>query len=707
MADWCRLHACAAARRRFWRPAALGLSAVTALSGPAWGTSEAGDSEGGVQLEEIVVTARKRQEDLQSIPLSVSALSATQMADAHVSKMDDLSFLVPNLNITTRADNTPDVVLRGVGAFGVTQGVGFYVNDVQQFEGQTVRPEDLDRIEVLKGPQGTLYGGNNIGGAIKYITRKPSADLQMQATSEFGNLDTRNFSGALSGPIVGEDFRGRLSAFDATSDGFVYDTTLNQTLGHSHESGARLTLEYEEGGTDVAFYLSGNRLRSSNENLYYAADSTDSYTRTVTSNVLPHFDRNLYSPTLQIDHTFNDVFKLTSITSYFHSDVNARADGDHIALPLFDVTQIFHKNIWSEELRLAAETGKLTWLLGAFIQQRDSRDLEANTQMLSVITGNPADDGIVTSANVARRREYAGFANASYPIGKLTLEAGVRVEHFQNRLTDTFADKTLEVSGTNLLPKVSLSYHFEPDIMGYVSVAGGLQPADILQAHGEISSFASEKTQNYELGLKSTLLDDRLRFNFAAFYIKYQNRLFSTIDGRTLLEVTNNVGPSHNYGFEFDLIGRLTRELTLSGGFGVTRAVWDNIPGYFNPNTGATINLNGLIAPYTPSYQGTLALEWRHPLPGDLVLGMRVSGAFTGPQWWNISDDYGEKAYQILGAGLILDVGRHWQLRADGTNLLDKQYHTVFAAGPDIGSPRNTAGFSRPRQWFISATARF
>ncbi|MDB6160559.1 MAG: hypothetical protein JWO04_4265 [Gammaproteobacteria bacterium] len=702
MTDRCRPHASNAATRRIERYAALGLSALIAQSAIA-----VSDSEASGVLEEIVVTARKRQEDLQSIPLSVSALSAAQIADAHVTRMDDLASLVPNLNITTRADNTPDVVLRGVGSFGVIQGVGFYVNDVQQFEGQTVRPEDLDRIEVLKGPQGTLYGGNNIGGAIKYITKKPTADLQMQATAELGNLHARNFSGALSGPVVGEDFRGRLSAFDSTSDGFVYDTTLNQTLGHSHESGGRLTLEYEEGGTDIAFFLSANRLRSGNENLYYAAASTDDYTRIATSNVLPHFDRDLYSPTLQIDQTLNEFLKLTSITSYFHSDVNARADGDHIALPLFDVMQIFHKNIWSEELRLTGETGELSWLAGAFIQQRDSRDLEDNTQMLSVVTDNPADDGVVMSANSARRREYAGFLNASYPIGNWTLEAGVRVEHFQNRLTDTFANTTKEVSGTSALPKASLSYRFEPAIMGYFSIARGLQPGDVLQNHGETSTFVSEKTENYELGLKSTLWDDRLRFNFAAFYIKYQNRLFSTIDGATLQEVTQNVGPSHNYGFELDLVARLTRELTLTGGFGVTRAVWDNIPGYFNPNTGATINLNGLVAPYTPSYQGTLALEWRRPLPADMVLGVRVSGAFTGPQWWNISDDYSEKAYQILNAGLSLDIGKHWQLRADGINLLDKQYHTVYAAGPDIGSPRNTAGYSRPRQWFISATARF
>jgi iron complex outermembrane recepter protein len=703
MTDRCRECPCTRHSKRLTYRIAVGMvSALSAASGSAWADAVSGD-----ELEEIVVTARKRQEDLQSIPLSVNALNAGQIADAHVSKMDDLAFLVPNLNITTRADNTPDVTLRGVGAFGVTQGVGFYANDVQLFEGQTVRPEDLERIEVLKGPQGTLYGGNNIGGAIKYITRKPTAEPEIQATAEFGNLSTRNFSGALSGPIAGSSFRGRLSAFDSNSDGFVYDPTLQQTLGHSHESGGRLTLEYAADTTDIVFVLSGNRLRSSNENLYYAAASPDSYSRIVTANVLPHFNRDLYSPTLQIDQTLSDALKLTSITAYFHSDVDARADGDHIALPLFDVTQIFHKNIWSEELRLTAEMGHLSWLLGGFIQQRDSRDLEVNTQMLSVITGDPADDGVFPSANVARRREYAGFLDATYVLDRWSFEAGARLERFQNELTDTLGGSTLEVSGATVLPKASISYKFQPDVMAYFSITRGLQPGDVLQAHGEISTFASEKTLNYELGWKSTLLDEHLRLNLAAFYIKYQNRLFSTIDGATLQEVTQNVGPSHNYGLEMDFVGRLAREWTLSGGFGVTRAIWDNIPGYFNPNTGATINLNGLTAPYTPSYQATLALDWRHRLSDRLTLGARASGAFTGPQWWNISDDYSEKAYQILNAGLSLNIGEHWQLRADGSNLLDKQYHPVYAGGPDIGSPRNTAGFSRPRQWFVSVTGQF
>ena len=115
-------------------------------------------------LSEIVVTARKRSENLRDIPASITAISAATIEEAHITQLDDLSALVANLNIDEAHDNTPDVVLRGVGSFGLVAGVGFYVNDVQVFEGQIARPIDIERIEVLKGPVGTLFGGANVGG---------------------------------------------------------------------------------------------------------------------------------------------------------------------------------------------------------------------------------------------------------------------------------------------------------------------------------------------------------------------------------------------------------------------------------------------------------------------------------------------------------------------------------------------------------------
>src|SRR5258706_1206176 len=152
-------------------------------------------------LVEIVVTARKRSENLRDVPASITAISAATIEDAHITQLDDLSALVANLNIDEAHDNTPDVVLRGVGSFGLVAGVGFYVNDVQVFEGQIARPIDIERIEVLKGPVGTLFGGANVGGAIKYGTKDPTNTWENQATVAFGPNSTGNYQAVFSGPL--------------------------------------------------------------------------------------------------------------------------------------------------------------------------------------------------------------------------------------------------------------------------------------------------------------------------------------------------------------------------------------------------------------------------------------------------------------------------------------------------------------------------
>jgi len=273
-------------------------------------------------LEEVVVTARKREETIQSIPETVAALSRETIDEAHITRPDDIGILVSNLNIVTRADNTPDVVLRGVGSFGVIQGVGFYVDDVQQFEGQTIRPQDVERIEVLKGPQGTLFGGANIGGAIKYVSRAPTSSLTAEGQVEVGNLNSRTYEGIVSGPVVGDSLNARLSLFNTSDDGFIYDPSLRRTLGEMNERGGRMTLEYDRTPLRVVFYLSGDILRGQSENLYFTPPNDHTYLRTVDDGTVPSFDRRLYSPTLKIEADFSRM-ALTSLTSYFHSHIDS------------------------------------------------------------------------------------------------------------------------------------------------------------------------------------------------------------------------------------------------------------------------------------------------------------------------------------------------------------------------------------------------
>ena len=164
--------------------AAVAQAADTAAA-PVASTAESGP-------ESIIVTARKRNESLKDIPASVQAVPSILIDEAHMTQLDDLGSVVTNVNLFEAHDNSPAAVMRGIGAFEVYNGVGFFLNDVQLFEGQTVRPNDVERIEVLKGPQGTLYGGSNIGGAIKYVEKDPTRTWQNEVTGEIGNYWARN-----------------------------------------------------------------------------------------------------------------------------------------------------------------------------------------------------------------------------------------------------------------------------------------------------------------------------------------------------------------------------------------------------------------------------------------------------------------------------------------------------------------------------------
>jgi iron complex outermembrane receptor protein len=694
--------------------------AAIGQTGAARGAASApsADSSGAV-LAEVIVTARKYEENTQSVPESVTVISADTIVNSHLIRLDDLNSLVSNLNIVERADNTPDVVLRGVGTFGVVQGIGFYVNDVQQFEGQTVRPEDIDHIEVLKGPQGTLYGGSNIGGAIKYVTKAPSDTFTGQVTLEGGNENQRTVSAALSGPLIPDRLNARLSVYSGRQDGFIDDTFLQRTLGKSDEQEGRLTVDYHDGPTKIVLYLSADRLSSQSENLYYTPPDDHTYLRTVRDGTVPYYRRKLYAPTLRIEEDLGGA-TFTSISSYFHSTVDSDTDLDKSPLPIADYIQNFQKRVLSEELRLASnDTSDLRWLLGAFAQGIDTNNVQITNVGLAAITGNQQDSQIIQRVPLLfdhEQRDYALFGNAIYQLSRWAFEGGLRVSHYRNTMNDTTmacGPCSAAAEGTVVLPKASISYQLAGDVLGYFSVARGFEAGDVndepdQNGNDVVHSYKPEHALSYELGMKSTLLDHRLRLNAAAFFIDYDNRLFEAakITGAGIIQVEENIGASKNYGVELDATLRPVASLTLTTGLGVLRATWGNA-NFYDGVTNAIISLKGLSAPNAPEYQATLAADWRQTLAQGYVLGARIDARFTGRSWWDPQNYYQQRPYQIVNAGTWLEIGDHWRVSGHVCNVFDKRYNTAYYEGTEVGAPFNIAGINRPREWIVGISARY
>ena len=673
--------------------------------------SNSGAEQSG--LAEIIVTARKRVETTQSIPESIEAFGSQEIADAHITKIDDLGNMVSNLNITTRADNTPDVVLRGVGSFGVVSGVGFYANDVQLFDGQAVRAEDIERIEVLKGPQGTLYGGSNIGGAIKYITKLPTDGFEAGAGVEFGNYSTQTYNGFVSGALLPGVLDARASFFNSHTDGYIYDTVLNRTVNGGTERGGRLTFLYKNDDTTATLYLNYDWNHSGDgANIYYRPDSPTDYSLNVADGTDPQYLRGLYSATLKIEQRLAADLSLTSISSYFHSYADVTVDIDKGPLPFLTGYQNFLTNVGSQEIRLAnADGGSLKWLVGLFAQANDPSVFTVTR----AFNGDPSDDAALADPSMyssqdtdvkQRHREYALFGNASYDWSQWTFEAGVRADYNNSTLADPIYGISNKRHATEVLPKFSASYHFAKDVMGYATVSRGFQPGDLVEqfdvnGNPYVGSYQPETTWNYELGLKSTLFD-RVRLNAAVFYIDYQQRLFQTValEAAQFVQVTDNIGPSHNYGGEFDVSTRITPELYFNAGFGATKAIWGNTP-FYDPDLNVATNLNGRTAPYAPAYQGSLSLDWSHQLNDAILIGARVDAAFVGHQYWDPTDHYQQPAHQTVNAGLRLE-GAHWSVEGHVANVFNKLYNTEFISAAEVQAPFNVAGISRPRLWTVA-----
>jgi iron complex outermembrane receptor protein len=688
---------------------------------PAWAqtaaTSGAGEANQETGLTEIVVTARKRVESMQSIPESVEAFGAQEIRDAHITKIDDLGSLVSNLNITTRADNTPDVVLRGVGSFGVVSGVGFYANDVQLFDGQSVRTEDIERIEVLKGPQGTLYGGSNIGGAIKYITKLPTDDFQAGASVEFGNYGTQTYSGFVSGQLL-PGLDARASFFNSHTDGYIYDTTLNRNVDGGTERGGRLTFQYKNDDTTATLYLNYDWNDSGNgANLYYRPDTPTDYSLDVAHGTEPQYLRGLYSATLKVDQRLGDSLNLTSISSFFHSYANNTLDIDKGPLPFLTGHQNFKTNVGSQELRLAnSGDSALKWLIGVFAQAYDP-SVYTDTVAFNGDPSNPAnlDDPAQFSSQYTdvtqRHREYAAFGNVSYDLANWTFETGVRADYNNSSLTDPLYNIGDQQHGTEILPKLSASYHFDKDIMGYGTISRGFQPGDLVEEFDALGNpmaggYRPETTWNYELGFKSTFFD-RFRFNAAVFYIDYRDRLFQTValEANQFVQLTKNIGASRNYGGEFDLSARLTPDLLFSTSFGVTKAIWGNVP-YYDLDLNQETNLSGRAAPYTPAYQGSVSLDWSHHLTENLTLGARADVTLVGHQYWDPTDHFQQPAHQLVNLGVRLE-GDRWTVAAHVSDVFNKLYNTAFVSAAEVQAPFNVAGIGRPRLWTVTLSYRW
>ena len=692
---------------------------------------ESGSSVRGAdaaQFDEIVVTARKRNENLQDVPTAVTALGVAQMQDAGAVDIRDVARLTPGLFYRAFSNQVPTLWMRGIGTrsydAGAEASIGTFIDGVYigRFGAQLQDLADVERVEVLRGPQGALFGRNTIGGALSIVTRRPTEEFLAKANVTYGHAeevgaDTINVSGLLSGPIVGDKLLGQLSMsrsdFEGTTELQGTDRMANGTGTESVRG--RLVLDPSDslrldlsadwfssvadkynwvwhgsnaGGTRPVVYGSLGALQLTDP---------DSYESAVTP---PRSDANRegWGSNLTLDYRPRGV-TLTSITAYRELDTDYYNDIDTTALATAITTADESSWQFSEELRLASEDGgpgtldgRLDWLFGLYYF-RESID-----RVDGIPTG--PDGFIVAGTDFAAEVEtasWAAFAQLGIAITEaLKLDLGLR--YGEDDKEGDFATTGFLTFGfpfavenddswDSLDPSVTLSYHFDDDVMAFVKYATGFKSGAYQYAAATALAARNvaepEELESWEAGLRADWLDRSLRTNLNVFDYDYKDMQVPRVDSSAgfPIVVVSNAATSRVRGVELEAAAHLGDRLEFNLNYSWLDATYDDY--VYSP----ALDFSGNDLVRAPQDTLGAALLFVQPLPiGELRarVGVEYVSSFHF-ETDNAKVDPGteEPSHTTVDASLALLRG-DWEFRLWGNNVTDEE---VRATVLNVGSP--------------------
>ncbi len=656
------------------------LAATVLLSLPALADDEPLD------LGSMVVTAEKREAEVQEVPASISAFSESEIQDARIQTIQDLSLLTPNMYIANWGiRGTSYVFIRGIGSINNEPAIGYYVDGVGYMDARAFDTNlfDIERIEVLRGPQGTLYGRNSLAGVINIITKKPDNQTGGGVELSAGNYNDYQAYAHFSAPLVEDKLFLRMSGGYESRDGYTENDYLDQDVDHHQSFNGRALMRWTptdkldisasiDGETidDGAFPL-GNlpALRENPRHVAYDYEGA--------------YKRDAFGSFLRIGYDA-PWFRLTSITAYRNFHDSASNDQDFTIYPLMTADEDIDDDQFTQELRFASpeSDSRLKWLVGlyGFDKKKDHR-LTLDFAPGVILPGSPVDR---TTNSDLTTSGAALFGQATYTLfDKLDFTVGMRYDYEKNDIHHilsttsngiSLGSDTIDQSEDSdaLLPKFQVAYHWTPQFMAYAGVTRGYRSGGFNTAYADASDirFDPEYSWNYEVGLKTSWFDNRVICNAALFYIDLEDQqvvqLLPSAD-----TVVRNAGQSRSMGLELELKALLCQGLTLGAGFGYTNAEYTD---YKDPLAGADYSGNNTAL--APEYTYNLSLEYRRVLIAGWDLMARAELNGVGPFYWDDANNLKQDAYQLVN----LNVGfeREWlDLLFWTRNLFDEDYEVV------------------------------
>jgi iron complex outermembrane receptor protein len=744
--------------------------------GQAAAAANPAQPEASADDETIVVTARRTEENVQRVPAAISAFSEKSLDRIQATDTTGLQGAVPNLNIVQGrgSSNSTNIFIRGIGQPDALQtfdpAVGVYVDDVylSRIRGNQLDMLDIERIEVLRGPQGTLYGKNTIGGAIKYVTRRPDQEFRANAALYLGSYQQVDVRAAVSGPITDTVAAG-VAVIGATREGYVEDRGDKREYNDKDTLGGRAALAFTPSSRfrfdltadyshDDAKLTTGAPI---NDIVHLFTPTVivplernpDDYNFTVrTTPGLPNSTKLTHwglSGTAAYD--FTDELTLKSITAYRKLHTKDYVDIDATEAEVGDVLVNVHQKQFSEEVQLSYTGERLTAVGGIYYLKEDidsHQEAYADDLVNLTIFRGIFPDILLGPSNFPtflrtvdddlETNSFAAYANASYEVvDDLRLSAGIRWTREEKdyfRTTSTFSSSPLLTSvapfvfdakdhWTDVSPMASIDYQISPAIMVYLRYAKGFKSGGFNGRANEVGSataYDPETVDSFEAGLKTTIART-LRVNIAAFHNNYkdfQARVSeldeSTIPPTPLLSVLN-AGKLRINGAELEAAWTPTPQLLIDTQIGYLDAEYKEFDDLRFTNFGGSRAFQEPA--FAPKWTMRFGAQYVFDLGGSggLTIGgqtryrsrhaLSVDNTFTNTD--TEIEGLFQKGYWLADARIVWDdESKRFSVGLYGNNIFDKVYKTDGQEFSSIGNIR-TVYFGAPRTFTLRLTARY
>lgn len=654
---------------------------------PADGLGAEGDDAEIARLDVVTVTARKTEENVRKIPVSATVISGTAIEDAGIHDMQELTRFAPNVHMT-KSTSENVISMRGITSFegsSIYSPTAVYLDDVMLplHYAHNLDLLDVERVEILRGPQGTLYGGNSLAGVVNIISRIPDDAARFRLSGGIGAYSgvdgtplRHTLAGSAAGPLALDRLYLGVSIGLDGGRGYMANLhTGDDRAGKTDRKNARAILRWTpDSRFDVS--LIGDVLNNNDRIGYYRFVSgpyrTAPYTMSHDTDDFQKEEAN--GQVLRVAYT-GEALKVLSVTGRRDYRNRNLQDYDGTAAPDNDwgrTMSIYDDKLISQEIRLSsvANGGPLAWLLGAYGFQ-EKTDISQDNEVIQ--------QNALTNMDT---KGYALFGEATYTLfDRLHLTGGLRwdARHADGVKEDHGVSLSDRMKTAELLPKVSIGYDVTDAVYGYALVSKGYLAGGYNYALGvdkETFTYDPEYIWNYEAGLKTAWFDGRLRIDLTFFYTQMKDKqVYEMISAANPVTKVDNAARAHSMGVELELQARPARGWDLFAGVGLTKAEYDDWTATeWNADYTALTrtDYSGKTIPKVPEYSGHLGVQYRHPAG----LFARADVKTVGGLYVDHGNRFRENPYALVDLRLGYET-EHWDIVLWGKNVFDTRYHAV------------------------------